>query len=629
MRFRTFIFFFIFLVVMAGCSSAHRASKAVSYSSPQLSLPSDKELEEKREEIMNKVVTDSTKSDGPLIMNAIRDEETGEMVATDVIVASKITARFRHVAERLGRVSLEFDISVPSELLESRWQLRFHPTMKMLQDSVALDPVFITGRRYRDAQLRGYQRYQAFLASIVSDTADLVWLGQLEIFLQRNFPQTYAMRNDTTIISEPLAEDLFGVTQRQALEHYTSRYLMRRNDRRIRNKDKMYSRYVKDPILAEGIRLDTVINSSDGTVIYRYVQEVNSRPGLKKIIISLDGSVYDYGQKLCDMQSPEDLVFYVSSLSGLTDPTVRYMTKVISRNAYDRTLALIDFAQGRSDIDTSLGCNASELRRILRSVDEISSNEEYELDSVIVTASCSPEGNLRKNASLARDRAHSMVRYLERNRTITLDSQNMRERHKIPFLDRSIPENWSLLEKLVTSDQTLSDAEKASIGRILRGPVKDLDAKEVLLSRNPSYRYLREKLYPRLRTVQLEFYTHRAGMIKDTIHTVELDTSYMAGVEALRDLDYKRAVELLRPYRDYNAALALVAMSYNHSALEILAELDQGDARVLYLSAVALSRLEHYKEALDAYQKSVEIDQSMVHRANLDPEIFTLLKLIQ
>ena len=35
-----------------------------------------------------------------LIMKAIKDEETGEMVATDVIEAPTVTARFRNIAER-------------------------------------------------------------------------------------------------------------------------------------------------------------------------------------------------------------------------------------------------------------------------------------------------------------------------------------------------------------------------------------------------------------------------------------------------------------------------------------------------------------------------------------------------
>ena len=42
----------------------------------------------------------STLADGPTIMNAIRDSETGEMVATDIICASKVVDRVRNVGER-------------------------------------------------------------------------------------------------------------------------------------------------------------------------------------------------------------------------------------------------------------------------------------------------------------------------------------------------------------------------------------------------------------------------------------------------------------------------------------------------------------------------------------------------
>ena len=40
-----------------------------------------------------------TSDEGPIIMNAVRDED-GNMVATDVLEAASVTARFRNVAER-------------------------------------------------------------------------------------------------------------------------------------------------------------------------------------------------------------------------------------------------------------------------------------------------------------------------------------------------------------------------------------------------------------------------------------------------------------------------------------------------------------------------------------------------
>ena len=604
---------FVLLSVLH-CSTGRNAGRALSSGGLSLSLPSEEEYEQKREEIVNTVVSDSSRKEGPIIMNAIRDDETGEMVATDVIRASKVTARFRHVAERFGKLSLEFDICVPEEMTDSRWQLRFHPQMSLMGESVALDPVLITGSRYRDAQLRGYQRYNAFLASIISDSLAFIYLDQLEFFLRRNFPDTYAMKTDSSVVAEPLAESLFGVTQRQALEHYTKKLLYRRNERRKSRRNRMYEKYVKAPLVTQGIRLDTVIRGDSG-LVYRYVQELQSRPGLRRIELGMEGSAWSYGKKICDLPHPDGLVFYVSSLSSLADGTSRYMTRVIERNAYDRTLALIDFAQGRSEIDSSLGCNAAELRRIERNIAGIFANPDFELDSMVVSASCSPEGSYRHNSALAAARARSMREYLSVEWIEC--APVMRDSH--------VPENWERLQRLIASDSLISASRKTALLELI-GRNGDPDRREKALSAQPEDRYLREKIYPQLRTVQLEFYTHRAGMIKDTIHTTELDTVYMSGVEAIRQLDYETAVRKLRPYRDYNAALALVSLSYNHSALDILAELDETNARVWYLRAVALSRLERFDEAYRAWQRSVELDGAMLHRGNLDPEIAELGK---
>lgn len=604
-------------LVFVQCASSKRLHKAVAAAEGlSMTLPSDVEMDEKREEIVKKVVTDSTVKGDPLIMNAIRDEETGEMVATDVITASRISARFRHVAERFGKVSIEFDVNVPADLVDSKWQLRFYPEMVLQQDTASMEPIFITGRHYRNAQLRGYQRYAEFLSSIITDSCDFVYMHLLEVFLERNFPDTYAMKTDSTIVAEPEAENLFGVTQRQALEHYTNHYLVRRNDRKIRRKGSMYAKYVKDPILREGIRLDTVLTASDGTLTYRYVQEVDSRPGLRKITVSIDGELCEYGRKVSVLPAPDSLVFYVSSLSTLADQTEHYVSRVIERNAYDKTLGLIDFAVGKSVIDTSLGCNASELKRMLKGVDDVLSNENYELDSLIVTASCSPEGSFSSNAALARGRAQALRQYLGLD-ALAKDAK---------VIDRSVPENWELFERLLSVEESFTPQRRKELLAVLKDG-RSPDARESALSRMPEYRYLRSNVYPKLRTVQLEFYTHRAGMIKDTIHTTELDTVYMAGLEALMNLDYKAAVELLRPYRDYNAALALVSMAYNHSALEILEEMGEKDAKALYLRALILARLERWTDALESLRKSIDLDPSMVHRANLDPELSDLKRL--
>lgn len=556
-------------------------------------------------------------SDGPIIMNAIRDSETGEMVASDVIVASKVTARFRNVAERAGYVTIGFDITVPAAMADSRWQLKVRPKMRIQSDTLALDPVYITGSGYRAAQLRGYERYRAFLATIITDTADFVHLHQLEVFLQRHFPETYAMKNDSSLISEPLAANLFGVTQREALRHYTSHLRRSINERRKARADRMYSRYVKDPIVTEGIRLDTVLVGADGDFIYCYEHTFRSRPHLRKVMIALDGDLYEMGERLTELPFPDELTFYISSLSSLADLTPRYRMTIVERMVYDNTKALIDFEVGKSVVDTLLGDNASELLRVRRCIENVLDRDDLELDSLVVVASCSPEGSFESNRRLSEARSRAILEYI---------GVYVPDEWRDSLVASSLPENWSQLALLVENDTVISPHARKNICAMI-GSMANPDRTERELAKMPDYRYMREKLYPQLRSVKFDFYLHRRGMQKDTIHTTEIDSVYMAGVQALTDLDYKRAVGILRPYDDYNAALAFMSADYNHSALDVLGRLDDHNPKVCYLKAMVLARLGQLEEAMKYFDLCIAYDPYMEHRANLDPEMHELVKL--
>ena len=126
-----------------------------------LYVADEKPLEEEKEPVIDSIR--SSLSDGPLIMNAIRDDESGEMVATDIINASRVVARFRNVAERAGYVSVGFDVIVPEQMYDSKWQLRINPYITIKDRKSPLEPVYVTGLKYRAAQLRGYERYRRFL----------------------------------------------------------------------------------------------------------------------------------------------------------------------------------------------------------------------------------------------------------------------------------------------------------------------------------------------------------------------------------------------------------------------------------------------------------------------------------
>lgn len=627
----------LLILLCCGCGSQRRMDRLRSMRAT-LSLTEDAPVPEMEFKELHRDTMTVTDSEGKevLIMRAVKDVD-GEMVATDVLSAARVTARFRNVAERNGKVDLRFDVTVPHEMRDSRWQLRFQPVMDLLGERIPLDPVIITGEAYRKAQLRGYQQYQRFLDSIISDSTLLISARQLEIFIRRNIPDLYRFRNDTSVVTDAQFASVYGVTERQAVEHYSLRFKMRRNERRIAMKGKMFDKYVKAPILTEGLRLDTVLTDAGRDFIYSYVQTIRTRPLLRKVGLTLSGEIFEQEKRIFRIPKSDSLTFYISSLSSLADNTERYLFQVVERKAEANTACYIDFASGSADLDLSLGDNAAEAARIRTNLRELATSGTFEIDSVVVTASSSPEGSWTANERLSRRRAdvvsghfrntlRALMDSIRRSEGIIMDlgdTQEIPKTEPIRFIARNNPENWQMLDVLVTNDSLLSGTDKASYFAMRKIP--DVDRREAGLQTESYYRYLREKLYPRLRTVRFDFHLHRKGMLKDTLHTTVPDTVYRNGVQAIRDRDYERAVTLLRPYQDYNTAVAYLCMGYNASSRNILESLER-TAPVHYMLAILYAREGDDRNAVECYLRACGQDASYVHRGNLDPEVAELIR---
>ena len=642
------------LILLCGCAPAGKLRKIRHNStSAELKLPGSSTLPEITQDFRPEQ-SDTLKITDPdgnemLIMRAVRDEQSGEMVATEELSAAVVTARFRNVAERRGRVNLEFQIIVSDSLRDSRWQLRFSPRMVMLGDTSALEPIVITGEDFRRTQLRGYQQYERFLHSITRDSSRFVNKAQLEYFLRRNLPEIYAFRTDSSFVSDEQFASSFGVTQAEALEHYTNRLVKRCNSEKLRRKDKMFHRYVKNPIGKEGIRLDTVIRAKDA-FIYNYVQTVHTVPRLKKVDILLGGSIHDQKQKLYSIPESDPLTFYISSLSSLADRRTRYKTEVISRRVEANTTCRIEFPVGGSKVDPSLEGNFEEITRIKGLLRDLAQDAVFDLDSITITASCSPEGSFETNERLARSRSAAVSTYFrtylnavrdslrsEAGFGIDIDGNITRSAPDacaaIAFTPHFVPEDWETLDALVEADGVLTRSDKLRYRRYSRAAAsgkstdlrKTADLREAALRQDNAYPYIKSELYPRLRRVRFDFHLHRKGMVQDTVHTMVVDTTYMEGLRALEDRDFARAITLLRPYADYNAALAYMAMDYNASAREILLGLEKTPA-VNYMLSILYSRAGDERRAVECYLRASKENPGLVHRGNLDPEISTLIK---
>ncbi len=626
-------------LLLAGCGPQGKLERLRRQSlAAQMVIADEKELPEIAmggEPRRDTMVVEDPDGNAVLIMRAVKDEN-GEMVATDVLQAAKVTARFRNVAERSGKVDLNFRIIVPEAMQDREWQLRFYPDLFVAEDSLRLDPILITGEGYRKAQLKGYEHYRRFLDSIAADSTRFVDRFQLEMFLRRNLPDIYRYKTDSTAVSEEEFRSHYGITEQQALAHYTNQLVVRRNRRKVSRKDDMFRKFVKVPIVTEGLRLDTVIVSPDGDILYDYVQSIHVRPSLRKATVLLSGDIFEEDRRIYRVPRTDPLTFYISSISGLSDDAVRYKTVVTERRVQANTACYIDFEQGRAEIRKETGHNREEMARIEGNLRSLLQHRDFDLDSIVVTASCSPEGSFEHNRKLSMRRSESVSDYFEAFLRHWRDSVRRSSFHiglddtyreeapaEIRLLSRNNPENWTMLDALVREDGDLSAKEKEDYERT--ASVLEPDLREQRLQRLPSYRHIRESLYPRLRTVRFDFHLHRKGLQKDTVHTTVVDTAYMRGLQAIRDREYEQAVTLLRPYKDYNTAVAFCAMDYNASALEVLEPMERTD-KVLYLLAILYSRRGDDRRAVESYLKACRLNPSFVHRGNLDPEIAGLIR---
>jgi len=636
---------FVAALSVCACGTSRKAGQlqeqqiAASLALPQHQGTSFREIDMPRLEQDTLVVHDFEGHE-VMVMNAVRDESSGEMVASETLRAARVTARFRNVAERHGRVDLEFQVIVPAALQDSRWQVRFHPRMEILEETVDLDDILITGKDYRKAQLRGYQQYERFLRSIITDSTRFIDRHQLEVFIKRNIPALYAYRQDTSLVSDQQFASVYGVTEQQAIDYYTYGLLVRRNERKIRDKDKMFRKYVKAPLQKDHLRLDTLMVNDAGEFVYNYVQTIATRPRLRKVDIRLSGEVCEQDKVVYGVPESDPLTFYISSLSAFVDGRERYLDQIVSRRVDLQSEAKLLFEVGDDTVREELGDNLREIIRIRSTLASLLEDAEFDLDSIVVTAHASPEGSWRANGELSQRRGRSVGRYFaaymkqyadsadravgyRMNLDGTLADPEFRSRPEIHFSSYAVPENWDLLDRLVAEDRLLAEPQKMAYQE--RRKIDDPDRRELAMRADDYYPYLSKELYPRLRSVVFDFRLHRRNMLQDTIHTTVLDTAYMAGVQAIRDRDYKKALTLLRPYEDFNTAIAYCCLDYNASALSVLEKLDRS-AEVNYMLALVYARQGDECSAVECYLLACAQNGSFVHRGNLDPEISALIR---
>ena len=374
-----------------------------------------------------------------------------------------------------------------------------------------------------------------------------------------------------------------------------------------------FNRFVKFPY-PEDVRLDSLVEGRS-TVTYYYSQAVKTDETSKKMLVTLQGQVLAVDDSAYRLPPSDTLSYVVSSMLSFVDTVPRYRIKVIDKFVTVEDRNYIQFFVGDTRVVDTLGDNRQQLDKITGLIRQIVEQQEFWVDTITLTAASSPEGAYAFNDRLSQGRAAALKRYLVRRYGRSIDTM---------LTVRWVAEDWQELTNRIRTDR-----EVVSRDAILELIVaeKNPDRREqAIRQRFPKeYAYIRSVIYPQLRAVNFRYSLRRKGMVKDTIHTTELDTAYARGVQLLQKRKYAKALYILNDYNDRNTVVAHLSLDHNERAMELLATMPK-DAVTEYLRAIACSRLGRKAEGREHFLEACRLDGRMEYRGNLDPEIAELLK---
>lgn len=580
------IFSIIISVVMLSCAMTHTLQRHTP--TANIKLPSNGPVEtpevedvERAVEQMRKISLNGGKDSAYLA--AVERDSTGEVTLKgDDIKTVYIVARSKTVAERNGEIAIDFIITIPAELQNSSWGLELTPVIENNGTEEALQPLSIRGELFSEMQKRQYWQMNKYLNRILKDSSEL--------------------STTTSLVAK-------------YYEAY-NRFVGDGQQRRADKLENTYKQTISFPYLSDS-RLDSVLIRK-GEIKYYYTQKYRPTKNTHRLHLYFRGKIDAIDRSRYALANSDTLTYTVTSMLSLLDNEPRYMIQIIDKYVEVKDRNYITFLIGRSEIIDTLGQNHNQLGRIERLMDTLINQYEFFIDSITITASSSPDGPQALNNRIAAARARSIKERLVHKFGREVDTL---------IKARSIGEDWQLLKRLIRYNSDVPHWEKI-IAMIDNN--QDLDVTEWQIRQKfpKDYAFMKEILYPQLRAVDFRYNLRRVDMVKDTIQLTVLDTTYMRGVQQLRDRDYVGALRTLNDYKCRNLAIVMLSLSYDQAALEILEQLPatEKNARTDYLSAIALSRLDRPKEGLEYYLEAIKKDPVLKFRGNLDPEIQILYK---
>jgi hypothetical protein len=405
-------------LMLTACNTAQRLNRVENNYQNSIRLPFRSEVRDTAKIKVPQYVTFKD-NDGKdkLIMTAERDSVTGNYELTGGELAEvTVTAAAKSVAERNGKVNIDFVVSVPGSLMMKDWRMVIRPYLDNSGERIDLDSLEITGTVNYNFNLRRQRQLNREQGSVSRSKSALEhraeWAG-----LRRGKkvePIVGQLGTQTAFDSEiNSAADLSG----------------------------------------KGMRLDTVMTRGEDYV-YFYSQQLDSRGLATRLRVWFDSYIVNCGDDVYTMGTSDTVTFNIASFLQFMDRAPRYVRKIVYRKVTDKMTAQIQFHQSKFEVIDTLGNNRMELDKVRHKLKELYDGNEFVVDTLFVTAFASPEGAYSLNAELSRKRGQSIKDYLSMMDTY----------HVLPDYEQIIADNtaedWKKLRELIMQSPYVQHAEQ-------------------------------------------------------------------------------------------------------------------------------------------------------------------------
>lgn len=502
------------------------------------------------------------------------DPETGEYITTRQLGEVTVVGRSKTVAERNGEVNLDFIVRVPRKFIQPDWCLTVAPVLRNGSDIRHLDSINLKGKSFEALQKRkavyNERRVnrQRYIANSLEDRTGLIFSAR-----ERRGQVRAAKLQSERLMAERQFEGM-------------------------------------------GLRLDTVMQA-EGDFHYYYSQKFNTNDLQTRLKLYFNAYITNSNDEIYPLQKGDTLDFVISSMMQFLDRTPRYKRMTIQKRVTEDATANVLFRMGDAAVIDTLGDNYMELDKIARKIEELNNGHEFVIDSIVMTAYGSPEGLQAINNNLARKRAEALKNYL-----LPVLGTNAEAVDLLQVKWQS--EDWVRTRELIAQNKNI--VNKVDILHII-DTEKNFDVREQRIRTlfPTEYEYIKQTIYPQVRSVDFKFHLARRNMVEETMYTDVIDTLYADALVLMDQRKYRQAMPKLLEYEDWNTAICYMSLNYNAKAWNILINVPKTSDRQ-YLLAVLAARMGNKDTAVQLYSEACKMDESKIMRGELDPEIAALIR---